>query len=236
MILAKIDLENTNIDEDGEDIQLEYLKGNKSFQSRDTHIEIENLEPGEYYLYVEFDWQEATTDTKFVVTFYGESEADFLRDEMLLFPRKRDILEHMFKSKALQEGQKVKIQDMSNYGKENIKKYQAQANDEGYLFVMVKNDDEQAVYVEHCSYEPFTGLTFLEPEKGTAYSIEVQPGKFYVVIMAVGDKGFGYGCVPEIDIQLSESEFIESLRNTGKRQERVNQDNGQSCGIYLYSK
>ena len=39
MILAKIDLENTNIHEDGDKVELEYIKGNKS-ASRDTHVEL----------------------------------------------------------------------------------------------------------------------------------------------------------------------------------------------------
>lgn len=48
---------------------------------RDTWEEYENLEPGEYYMYVEFDWPDNVQHTEFSVSCYGASKAIFLRDE-----------------------------------------------------------------------------------------------------------------------------------------------------------
>ena len=39
---------------------------------RDTWETYENLEPGEYYMFVEFDWPEDQEYTEFAVAYYGK--------------------------------------------------------------------------------------------------------------------------------------------------------------------
>jgi hypothetical protein len=54
---------------------------------RDTYVEIENMAPGEYYLFVEVDWPEKSEHTEFCASFYGASGAYFLRDESSQFSK-----------------------------------------------------------------------------------------------------------------------------------------------------
>jgi hypothetical protein len=86
VILMKIDLEKTDADEDGDNLEVEYIQGAQSWD-RETHIENEHLAKGEYYVFVEMDWNANTDDTNFVVTCYGFSDSTFLRDEKSLFTK-----------------------------------------------------------------------------------------------------------------------------------------------------
>ena len=62
-------------------------KNGKMGQDRDIWEEYENLESGEYYMYVEFDWPDKAEHTEFCVNCYGEAQTYFLRDERGLFDK-----------------------------------------------------------------------------------------------------------------------------------------------------
>ena len=64
LIVAKIE----NPDEDEK--VLTYMNG-KMGQDRDTWEEYENLEAGEYYMFVEFDWPDNVQHTEFCISCYG---------------------------------------------------------------------------------------------------------------------------------------------------------------------
>lgn len=54
-------------------------------QDRDTYIEVQNLEKGFYWLYIDMEWQPETfrwlkKDLSFSVNVYGVSEAEFSKD------------------------------------------------------------------------------------------------------------------------------------------------------------
>jgi hypothetical protein len=59
MIIMKIDVEKTDVDEDGDNLEVEYIAGTQSWD-RETHIEIDNMKKGEYYVFVEMDWNKNT--------------------------------------------------------------------------------------------------------------------------------------------------------------------------------
>jgi hypothetical protein len=61
------------IDED----QVTYIKGFKGFRDRDTHVEFEYLEAGDYQVFIEVDWEETTEERTFCLTSYGYSEVVF---------------------------------------------------------------------------------------------------------------------------------------------------------------
>jgi len=84
MIIMKIDTDKTDIDEDGDNLEVEYIAGTQGWE-RETHIEINDLKKGEYYVYVELDWNQNTTETNFAVTCYGKSNSTFTREERALF-------------------------------------------------------------------------------------------------------------------------------------------------------
>lgn len=145
-------------------------------------MEIDNLEEGEYYLFVELpDMKE---NKSFVVTSYGASEAEFLADEADKFS-KRQILSKIFLSKALQGGKGVTSKDMSEYGAPNIKKYTCINGEERYLFVLIHNATNDKIYQEKCTFDDFRGLAFLEPEKGKRYQVDVKPNDYYAVMFYI---------------------------------------------------
>ena len=82
----KIDIDKTDVDEDGDNLEVDYIKGDQSWD-RDTHLECPMLKKGEYYVYVELDWNKNTEDTKFCATCYGASNSAFVRDEKALFTK-----------------------------------------------------------------------------------------------------------------------------------------------------
>jgi len=81
----KIDTDKTDVDEDGDKFEVEYIAGEASWD-RETHLEL-NLKEGEYYVFVELDWLPTTTDTFFCVTCYGKSQSTFTRDEKAIFTK-----------------------------------------------------------------------------------------------------------------------------------------------------
>ena len=52
-------------------------------------------------------------------------------------------------------GEGIEVQDMTKYGASTIRKYTSSSNDDGYIFVMIQNDDKEAVYEETCVYDKF---------------------------------------------------------------------------------
>ena len=78
LIVAKI--ENPEAEE-----KVLVYKNGKMGQDRDIWEEYENLEAGEYYMYVEFDWPDGVQHTEFSVSCYGEAQTYFLRDEKAQF-------------------------------------------------------------------------------------------------------------------------------------------------------
>ena len=57
IILMKIDTDLTDADEDGDKLEDSYIGVATSPYDRDMHVEVENMEPGEYYVFAELDWQ-----------------------------------------------------------------------------------------------------------------------------------------------------------------------------------
>ena len=53
------------------------MKGTHGLKKRDCYLEFDELEPGEYYMYCEVDWLQATQETAFVATCYGVNTVTF---------------------------------------------------------------------------------------------------------------------------------------------------------------
>jgi hypothetical protein len=79
---------------------LTYIRGATGFRDRDTHIEFENLEQGDYQMLIEINWEPETQDRVFCATSYGKSKVQFgdCNSEKPI----QEILKPIFKAKALQ--------------------------------------------------------------------------------------------------------------------------------------
>ena len=94
MIVLKIDQDSDDL----ESLKFTYLKGAQGWE-RETHCQFDKLTKGEYYVYVEMDWNDSTEDTDFCCTCYGASKTFYLRDEKSLF-EKDALLRKIYASKA----------------------------------------------------------------------------------------------------------------------------------------
>ena len=119
LIVFKIEKDSDKLEE----LDIKYLQGTASWD-RETHHIFPNLTKGEYYVYVEMDWNETTEDTDMCVTCYGKSKSFFLRDEKNLF-NKADFLRKGYASKATQMLEGVTMVNYKDKGVEEIKKYKA---------------------------------------------------------------------------------------------------------------
>ena len=95
-----------------EELEVKYIKGVQGWD-RESHAEIQNLEKGEYLVFVEMDWNENTEDHEFCVTCYGSSRTFFLRDEKTLFD-KQDLLRKAMVSKSNQMLEGVTMVDFKS--------------------------------------------------------------------------------------------------------------------------
>jgi len=61
---------------------IEYIKGmTSSVVARDVYLELDCLEQGEYYLYVEIDWHPSTQQFEFAAASYGVQHVEFHQDD-----------------------------------------------------------------------------------------------------------------------------------------------------------
>lgn len=172
---------------------------NPSF--RDTHLELENLEAGEYYVFAEL----CDSSNAFTITAYGVGNYDFCGDESSKF-EKIKILSDVFKSKALQGGEDVLLDNYSAVAK--VKRYQY-VNDvtEGYLFVYIDNADPAEAYRERCDFNDFKNLELLGQFSGNNYDVTVPPGKEQMILIRVVGDG-----IYEIDWERKHKfEYYEAL-------------------------
>lgn len=95
LIVMKIE----NPGEDSKSARVTYKNGKMGWM-RDTWEEYENLAPGEYYMFVEFDWPDHTFHQEFCVSYYGAANCKFVRDEAALFDRD-ELLAQLMESCAI---------------------------------------------------------------------------------------------------------------------------------------
>ena len=58
---------------------LRYISGARAIRERDCYVELGSVEQGSYYIFVEMDWDENTSndDRSFNVTCYGQGNTIF---------------------------------------------------------------------------------------------------------------------------------------------------------------
>jgi hypothetical protein len=80
---------------------------------RDLHLEIEALEPGEYHIFAELDWNKMSSEApKFQITAYGQANCEFLGDEHNLIS-KEDLLCSIIRTKVMQGHPSLTVKNMA---------------------------------------------------------------------------------------------------------------------------
>ena len=153
---------------------LKFVAGKAGKPNRDLHLELDNLMPGTYYLFVEVDW--AYSQREFVVTSYGEGTVKFLGDEASRYD-KMGVLRDIFKSKAVQEGPSVQKADMGRYNAPGIVKYAdvSYLSQFGYAYFYYVNREKTLTFEENLVFTQFRGAKLVQPFAGTAATVKVAP-------------------------------------------------------------
>ena len=209
IMLLKIDTDKTDIDNDGDNLEIDYVAGTQSWD-RDTHIEVDDLEKGEYYVYVELDWNENTTETNFVATCYGCSKSVYTRNEKALYPKEL-VLQNAMRCKAFHDhsnDETITTVTMADKGAPNIKKYKQVCGPEGYGFIVIHNEEKEATYKENVRYNTFTGLEFVLPETGTSYTALVKPGETKTIVIKCDPEGYGMATSSSAQVILGDSTLL----------------------------
>ena len=155
---------------------------------RDLHLEVEQLEPGEYYIFAELDWNLVLTDApQFQITAYGRQQAQFLGDEHSLVT-KENLLCSIMRTKVIQDHPGLTVKSMAN--SDLVQKYKDFNGEEGYCFIYFSNMESHATYRETCRFTAFEGLRLLPPHFGTTYEIEVPPQSEAFVLIQITDPGW----------------------------------------------
>ena len=199
-------------------------KNGKMGQDRDTWEEYDNLEPGDYYMFVEFDWPDTVQHTEFSVSCYGECTAIFLRDEKSQYVKDdlvRELMASCAEQELAEEGQR-KTTNFAEQGAPDITKYFAMT-EEGYGYVHIVNGDTEARYRENINYTKFEKLQMMKPQKGTSYDIEVLPGqKKTIVFRQMDPTGFAMASQIMMSAVLHGTEKLKELcKSKGKRTQRL---------------
>ena len=117
------------------------------------------------------DWEASTAERSFCATCYGASKVVFQEDVASSYSQE-EVLRKAYTAKALgRYFDGLKITDMADKGAPNILRYQSSQQEEGYLFILIVNDQKDATYEESMKYPVFEGLTLLPPESGSDYAI-----------------------------------------------------------------
>jgi len=144
------------IKEDG----LEYVGGSMKC-NRDVWKEFPTLEQGDYFIFVEIDWNPSTQHTDFTLSAYGQSPVHFVRDEKTEHS-KPQLLEQVYKSCAPIHGKRTTYEQ---HGLPDAEKF-FQLCEEGYGYVYIRNDSEESSLKETVTYTKFDGLELQPPFKG----------------------------------------------------------------------
>ena len=102
---------------------IEFIRGKYEHWERDYYIEKEDLKPGKYLAFIEFDWHEnlRVDQRKFSVTCYGQGDTT-IKDETAKY-EKEEFLKEAFIAKLKVSRKGITRNDFADKGASNIKRY-----------------------------------------------------------------------------------------------------------------
>ena len=220
MCLAKVDEEGC----------LSFVCGTTGLKSRDTYLECEQLDAGDYFLFTEVDWIANTKEKNCNITCYGPT--------CLMF---EDVTESRDKGEFIKEilikmacdAQGEEAPEMENIetevveSNENIKRVTV-GTKFGYSGYVIINDAEDSCYKENAEFKTFTGLTFLAPEEGSAFNISVECQTKYCVASKQSVKGYQMSKSYSCQVLMGEGSLVQKCKDEGKKTPRAD-------GIYQMS-
>lgn len=152
----------------------EYVAGTCGKPNRDLHLEIDDLEAGEYILFAECDWEHSHED--FVLTSYG-SDVIWENTTAHENEEKHDFLINVFRDKCRKGDDKIKVSNpVAQYEAPGVVKYTDLSAKEGYAYIYYENKESDKVYTETINFTKFNGCTLLPSEQDRSVKSPVQKG------------------------------------------------------------
>ena len=156
---------------------IEFMGGTKAFQERDAYVELQNVQPGTYYVMVELELAQAEGEMSmatmgsgvtpvaaaaktFCVNCYSDHPVRFKGDISHLHTIDH-ILQQAFISKSHKYPETLKLTDMAETNTPEIMRYECADAPEGYNFVYVDNQTRTHCYIEEMSYDLFEGVQLM---------------------------------------------------------------------------
>ena len=143
---------------------VEYIQGTFEHFEKDSYCECDNLKKGTYMVYVEWDWQQVVKPHMrvFNIGSYGPNVVKYT--DFTDQNNKAKFLSAAFiaKSKRTKEG--LHHINMAEHLAPKIDRYIEYGFREGYIYIIIENKDEEAIYKEGIIFEKFENLTFVDKE------------------------------------------------------------------------
>lgn len=182
-----------------------FVKGGTGFMDRDTYVELGEVGPGTYYICIEMElhtnesWEQYGSEI--CVTNYGPGKTTFLTDDSNKYPVAQ-VLEAAFESKIRKFPDFMQKTNMKDNNAPDIEKIEQKKAPEGYMFVMINNQNEKLSLQEEMNYKNMDGLQILTPyispdemedvitTTKTSYKFNVAPGDSKMVILRCNEQGY----------------------------------------------
>lgn len=188
-------------------------------KTRDTFLEVDDLQKGTYYFVPEVDWIESTESHNFTVTSYGAGGATW---EPIHDIDKNQVVRYAAEA-IVANGEGVRSEP--NAEDENIVKHTVDL-DFGYEIICIKNGAESSAYKETVTFNSFEGLTLMEPESGMQYDVLVKAGITKIILIKQSCRGYSKSYSYSSSVQMGDDALIGKCLAEGEKTERA-------TGIYV---
>ena len=206
--------------------------GAKSGKGREVFHRFENLQAGEYCVYVQVNWNEETEDRKACLSFYSQTLLEFSRDETAYYDQE-EFLGKALSSYAIAHAEEHTFAEQGLPEASRFSKF----TDFGFGVIHYRNNSEQTALKEKVDYPTFEGLALLKPFQGAqGYEVEVGPGKSQTVIIDyTSNSGYKMSSSSSVSVEFNENQLIEKARNEGTRKVRADSATKEEVEIYQYT-
>lgn len=120
---------------------------------------------------------------------------------------------------------------MADKGAPLIKKYKC-FGEEGYGFIIIENDEDEASYKEKVSFTNFKGLEFVLPETGSAYDILVPPQGNRTIVIKCDPEGYAMSSSSSSQVVHGGAKLEELCLTEGKKAPRPDPETGAETAIF----
>ena len=199
---------------------LRFINAVSDIRERDTYLECNDLKEGEYFLYIEVDWQQesAFASNHFCITCYGVSKVSL-----------NNITTKYDKEDILRKTCSVMVKQSSGVGEITVDVAPQAPNlikttlktDFKYLIYHYDNQASDLDYHEKQQFVMHEGIKLCKPYEGqTSYSVSVKANTQSIVLIRLDATGYQYQGQISYRTSLSSAGLIEKCMSTGKMEQK----------------